>query len=650
MATPNQTIPNPFGFNVLSDKDREVQSYYLKAKEFCLVWHNKIKHRRTLYGGEHYAGQRKKKDEVRFNDPTYTNVVDLTVGIMLVNDFDWRALDWKVDLTEERETAKVEKYIIGTLKANEIRHQTNILYDTTLYATRDGTCVLYTTVDPLLYTNSKSVIQVPSKQNPDQTEAAWAFEETPITIRAIDPLNIYVLPGGPSRFRMIFRAERMTLYDVESEYNVTLRQGLGQTKQMKTSQKGDFLDAWWYELEEVQKMDQNGTPVMNDLLGRPETEKHWVVYNAIYFNWEPVFTVRRMEGYKSLPYKLGFYKPVGTEKPELWGESQIDPLIEPVTFLERAINRRMHQIDVFTSLPLFTKLQAGRNIQLDPGLGNILKLLPNEDAGFPKWPGEPPDVMLHINFLTSRIQQSGYNDLMYGTATSRMAGYAISLLADMGRIRLKQPITQLELFWTSWAKDVLDLTRDFAANAYVRVYGTHKGENFVQMVTGMDVEGFMVVCEIKASFPNEEVQRTAMSVQTRGLLSERTIMERYLKIAQPEDEWQRKLDEMIEHDPVVIKYTIMKKLHDLATDKTDPDPVAKMVLVALQTQGLPGQPGRPGEPQNMPPATGLQSPSGQPPPPGQPSNPSAEMLNEMAGMSTQAPTMEGGFTNEEGRK
>src|SRR3990172_10162095 len=83
-------------------------------------WHGGIKHYRKLYDFKHYDGERR-KGEVRYEDPTYANVVDTAVGILLANPIGFRAYGWEPDLREEQETSNIEKYLSALIDRKSTR-------------------------------------------------------------------------------------------------------------------------------------------------------------------------------------------------------------------------------------------------------------------------------------------------------------------------------------------------------------------------------------------------------------------------------------------------------------------------------------------------------------------------------------------------
>jgi hypothetical protein len=317
----------------------------------------------------------------------------------------------------------------------------------------------------------------------------------------------------------------------------------------------------------------------------------------------------------------------------------VDVLENSVSMLELGINRRQKMIDTFTGLPILVKAKPGRSLSLDQSM-NITVIEDDEDVRFPTWPGNPPDVDSQLEFFRNRIQQSGFSESMYGSASGLAgSGYAISQETDQNRIRLTQPVTNLQLFWTQWAKKVLSMTQNFAKKSKVRVYGRVRGQDFVTLVPGKDSASYLVECRIRPDFPTEKTRKHAMATQAAGVLSQQTLMSEYYDIEQPDDEQKRKLIEMAQQNPAAQQYALMLNLMDLAESG---DKAAQLSLDIVKSQLPVAQPAQ-GQP-NPEQLTGTQSPTGQPPPQamGQPP-PGQSPTDQMSRMANSSPNMQGGI-------
>ncbi len=376
--------------------------------------------------------------------------------------------------------------------------------------------------------------------------------------------------------------------------------------------------------------------------GNVLAERKMAVRNTIIFENQEIKPPTIMDGYDELPYKVQFFKPTG-DKSEDWA-SIISPLESSVSLLERSFNRRAHQIDVYTSLPIVTKTQPGRKVIFDPGLYNHVQITPDEAIEFPTWPGNAPDVMNHMDFLRSRIQQSGFSDVMFGSGNNQVAGYALSQLGDQNRIRLEQPVEHLQLLLTAWAKSVLKLLTQFAPETLICVYGYNRGKTYIDYVDVDTLSGYQVMAEIRPQFPNEESRKVAMATQVKGTLSDYTIMEKFLDIEQPEDEEERRLIEMTSRHPAFIEYAVMGELKERADEG---DEVAALTLQRLQSQIQQQQGQAPtDESPNPEQLTGLQSPTGQPVPQAEGGEPYGQSpLEQQENLAGESPTFAEGGEN-----
>lgn len=590
----------------------DVQTRITQAEDYVKDWHSNVDKWRNYYD---YS----KVNDSQYHDPTFTNTVDLSVGIMLGNYLRWHSFGSSPSKQEQEDTGKVEKLIEGTLFLNSLREERHILYELFLSFNRDGAGVLYSVFDPILAKELESTMDIPDPDQEDGLSTVPIYTEVPLRVQVIEPKKLFALPGGPRRWLMAGRKESMTVLDIELTYGVKIPSYSHLSETERSTVKGAFVDAWDF------------TDVDGELKVR----------NTIIFDGFAIRGPRIMDGYKDLPYTFQFFKPTG-EGSKDWHNIMV-PMESSLLLLEKSINRRAHQIDIYTGLPMISKTQPGRVVQVDPGLFNHVNISTDESIEFPVWPGNAPDVREHQELLRSRVQQAGFSDVMYGSGQSQIAGYALSQLGDQNRIRMEQPIKHLELLLSLWAKKSLAMLTEFVGDAQICVYGQYKGKHFHDYVTMNDIQGYAIVAEIRPKFPSEETRKVAMATQAKGILSQYTIMERYLDIEQPEDEEQRKMIEMATAHPVAIQYALISELKERA-DADPPDEIAKITLEAIMANGLPGMAGRPKEANNPEQLTGTQSPTGEAVsqaegglPPGQ----GAEA--EMNQAVTASPNMEGGI-------
>lgn len=602
-----------------------------RAETFVSSWHTNIKRWRRLYNMNHY-NRPGTTNEILYSDPTYTNTVDLSVGIMLGNDLRWHAFGFSPSAAEQKATGQMEKLIAGIMEVNNEREEALLIYELFLNFNRDGGGAIYSVYDGALANELRETVDVPD--GTQGTKQVFKFMEVPIRTKIIDPLNIVCLPGGPKKWLLIGREEERSMLDIETTYGVKIDRFQHLSQEEKASYMAVFKDIW--DFVWVVQGQATDAPDAAETLPEVPQRKLVVRNTRLYMNL-PIFGPQIMEGYDDLPYSIQFFKPVGKESTE-W-HSILTPLESSVVMLERSFNRRAKQIDVYTAMPLIVKSQPGRPVVIDPGLYNSVSITPDESIEFPQWPGNAPDVQEHMDMLRSRIQQSGFSDVMFGSGNNAVAGYALSQLGDQNRIRLEQPINHLELLLTTWAKKTMKLLHKFAPGTIMCVYGHQKGADYMDYVEMDKLIGYSIRAEIRPNFPNEEMRRVAMSTQVKGTISDYTRMERYLGIEQPEDEQERKLIEAAENHPITMQYALMAQLDKMAKDG---DQIAAMALQSLQQNGLPGQPGRPDQGNKPEQLQGVASPTGQEPVPGQ-TPPGTTPAEQQASLATATPNTVGGI-------
>jgi hypothetical protein len=400
----------------------------------------------------------------------------------------------------------------------------------------------------------------------------------------------------------------MSVYDVEVQYGVSIGKHKGKSIQERMQTTATLFDYWdyYYDITTIKSYPTNEEEAVEAM-----PDRKIIVRNAVVYEDTFIMPLHTVEGYSDIPYTIGFFKPTSRDSSGGW-HNIMKPLESTITDLEKAINRRQRQIDLFSAMPPIIKTNDNRVVSIDPGMGTAVHLGLEEDFGFPVWQGNAPDVGNQIEFFRSRIQQSGFSDVMYGEGSSSLSGYALGQLGDQNRIRLEQPITHIERFWTWWARKTLDMIAMFSANDLIQVYGQLRGKDFAEMITGQDIQGYHVRCEIQPEFPNEKVRKHAMASQVSPILSKYTLMQDYLDIQQPDDEQERKIQESLMQHPIVAQFAIMMKLKEMAeSEGVQEAEMAKAVLGIMQQQLVAAQ-GTTNPSTNPAQLTGLQSANGQP--------------------------------------
>lgn len=610
--------------------DKELNEILRKleiAKTFTNPFHENIKRWRDLYNFKHYTGKKAKSGENRYVDPTHTNAVDLAVGILQSNDMRWQVTGFSPSTEEERESSIAEKTLMAILDMNSARKQVNMKFEIHKHFVRDGGAVIYSHWNKDVHDECFDEKEFP--QEDGSLLESRVYYELPLYAEVVDPMNIRLLPGGNRRWLAVAHVENVSVYDVEQLYDTQLEQFKAMATSQKIDTKNELID-WWeyaYELEPDEEYNEE-MEVSEKIahLNRKPVVRNCVLYGNKFIK-RPVV----MRGYRALPYRINFFNPGQVDDSSSW-HSLISPQEHSVKELEDSVNMRKRLLAMYSNMPLIAITIDGRPFQLDPAIGEALSLQTGENIGWPKWEGTAPDFERHVELLRSRIQQSGFSDVMYGSGPNSISGYALSQLGDQNRIRLVPAISHLEDLWTWVAADWLNLIEAFGSEYYFEMYGQLRGSDFAEMVYGGDLNGYHIRCIIKPEFPNERVRNHALATQAKGTLSERRLMEEYYNVQQPDMERDQRLMEMAEVHPLVMEYALIEKFQAMAEAGNT---AAALALQRIQQQSL-NQGGRPTEPNAAEQPLGLQSSTGQ----GQtPRVPGQEIAEEVQGQSTAAPQM-----------
>lgn len=619
--------------SILKQKADIIQ-HVRRATTFSAGWHENIRKWRRLYNFDHYD-TKPLPGEKRYVDPVYTNIVDLAVGIMQSNEWVWRSRGLRPTSEEEQGTSTIEKAIAGFIDINSDRYQYDHKYETNLNFVRDGGACLLGVWDDAIHNSCYEIKDISDKDG-NLISNAKVYYDLPLRIEVVDPLQMFLLPGGPKRWLCAIRKEEMSVYDAEETYQVALKSFTGKSQQEKIDTNGDFLDYWElaYELVPEGATDYEGLQSEDDV-EKYKMRKHLVVRNAIMFGDDFIYPIRMMDGYDDLAYTASFYNPASRSNSKEW-HSILSPLENPVKELEDTTNMRKHLMLMYSGLPLVARTKHGKAITVDKSLGKVINLAEGEELGFPEWRGTPPDMDKHLDFARSRIQQSGFSDVMYGSGIEASSGYSVSLMTDQNRIRLEPAIAHLENLWSWSARKWVKLANNFIPNDYMELYGHIRGMDFADTIKGGDLEKYTIRCEIKPEFPNEKVRNHAMATQAAGVLPARILMEEYYDIQQPDDARLMKIQEMIEDNPVTLQYTIMT---ELARRAQTGDKIAAQVLSQLE-QSLQGQQQPQQEQSNPEQPLGTQSSTGQPPLEQSPEN---AAVGNVAAQANASPNLMGGI-------
>lgn len=288
----------------------------------------------------------------------------------------------------------------------------------------------------------------------------------------------------------------------------------------------------------------------------------------------PKRKLREAEGYDDIPYIPLPCLRTGEEAPHLRVRGVLDNMGSLVHQEEKLLTKQNHQLKMFAFMPLIANDGSGPPIEFDASLGNVVHVKEDQKVGFPEWPGSSPDLMKHLGILEDKIQETGFPAVSYGKGPGELSGYAIGQYSEGGRMRLSIPRSNLELALTTLFQGIVSLCVNFAPDLAIPVFGKHKNKHFYTTLTGSQMKGHIIQVDIGADLPGDEMKRAVIGGQLKAqnVLSERTIMEDWMGVEQPEDEIQQMLREQAAKHPVAKLVSLARALYE------DKSPFSQMVL------------------------------------------------------------------------
>jgi hypothetical protein len=537
-----------------------------------------------------------REGEERVTLATHTNTIDLGQGILTSQDFRIQAYPSTETEGATKAVAQVEKFLYGCLYVNNERQEEDIRGQVTFNQGLYGRGVIRTFWDWNL------------GGTPDPNDPNWKWEDLPIVIQNVNPKYVYPMPGGKhGPWKYLVYACKRKIADIEDEWGPI--QGYQTIPEKNKQKEVEYVDYWGWE-------------ILVDETGKPKD----VIVNAVLAGkeWAKPLTVE--QGYMDIPYTVIPCKKTSSEKPEEQYLGMLYPIRDSVHNLERTLTKQNRAIKMFAYAPPVYKGPPGQAPHLDTSLGEVVSLPPGAEFGFMGWSGGPPDVPLQINILKQEVQEGSYPSVAYGNGPS-MSGYAISSLSDGGRIRLQMPREAQELGWSIAFRKVLRLCQINSPQIPLTVWGNYKGQPFACSLVGEQMRDTRVEVSIATEMPADKARTEAIGMQMKaqGLLSEQTILEKYIHIDDPIGEIEQKMFEKLEAHPV---FQLMR-LAKIGVDKGIPKdflmsilgPQLQQMLMQVGQQGQQPSPMNPGGGNPMETAEGGNGqpmpgqPQGAPPPP-----------------------------------
>jgi hypothetical protein len=442
----------------------------------------------------------------------------------------------------------------------------------------------------------------------------------PILVRTLDPLSVGV-NRGPFYTNYAYYKQMTARIDVMAEFPKFKLEDIvstnGSNRVSSENEKLEVIDAWWRN---------------------PVT---WKIWNAVLVNGKfakkPVQT-----DYREIPIIeiLGDSAPIDEE------EYRAQSILAPIKELWQYQNRLASQMatgllwhfwpaivvksESGTEVPDLI-LKPGQTTNLEPGhTVEVISISPNV-----------PMAQAVDGRIDAEMQNSTFPSLMYGKSPGELsAGYAVSMLADAAKGRIKSPLENLEFGLAQMCKHMLGLIAEFADKKGVDVWGMDERANksYSQTLTPKEADQFTDAnVNLKPQVPSDlqQIQTLGLRLVESGIISIRTYRDKFMQITVPSDEQARvELEKALQSEemtPLVAQAALEKYFgEDWKT--------------VLGVEPPPPPPPPMPDPNMMPPG-GMMPPPMQGPPPGMAPPPPPGMPPGQAGAALTGP-MGGGIPPE----
>jgi len=485
-----------------------------------------------MYYAAHYSSQMGWEDaeegEERYISPTPTNVVDMSLAILMTSPMKIRARPERETKTTQEKSSQVEMWLKGSVYANVLRQSENPIRATAFDSLQRGWGVVFSGWDP------------------DLEDA----EKFPGILRHIDPMHFFWLRGGNRPHRLQCYTFTRNAGEVADEYRNAkgnkkplykfVVDDDGEKKRIKVEEDGDverYIDLWWFQGNKV--------------------------FNAVVWGATLIKKPIEMPYYDDLPYTV--IPCISTTSNKLHEQSHpvIFALRHAVTQSERMTNYMLRSIELHGD-PLMAQMEG---IEVDKKPGSIITI-PAEfgnwqsGVGFVNPPGVPGDILRALSLFSKHEQESSYGDVSYGNVNPE-SGVAGQMMTGNDRVRLDTPRASLELGFTRALQKLLS-TCSLAGEGN-KMYVFEQGKQSVTL-TGEQLKGWRVDCTLDIELPNDFIRdvNLAATIRQAGLpYPDRYIQENLLRIEQPEEAKKQMIREFVDAMPEVRQAAIEIALEEI---------------------------------------------------------------------------------------
>jgi len=506
-----------------------------------------------LYYLQHYGKRSpgkikgKKGIEAQANDAT--TQVNLMRQLIGVKDLNINVLPRWISEQELEAGSEVERWIWAVLEANNDRQEADVLDLVLFDAVRLGWGAVYSYWDQDVVKQSGMMAspQMMSQEmlTPEMMGMAQQYggipviTECPIIINHVSPYCIYPESGGhQGRWRSFFV--------IEEDKNA-----------MEVAQE------WGKEPEALRKakLGSRHTVTVEYAVywGWERIQDQWWVVNCVTADDEIIRQPTVMQGYDALPITLFFCHPTGDSRWEYMSLSSLFPIHLDVKLLDHLMSRLHKQVDQFTNLPLAHRKPRsgqGTSLKMMQGIFNVVELESDEALEHLKWQGNPPDFHILLNLERQKIQEGAFSSLAMGE-TIPVSGVAASRLWESNVVKLIEPTKAYTRGLKSLLNKIKALAVNFAGNIPISLITHYPQATGNVMLTGAQLEPYILSPDLEGELPMDQFRRLALGLQFAQLppqlrpFSLRTLMERFLDIDQPEEEYAKMLQDMARQSKTV---------------------------------------------------------------------------------------------------
>ena len=346
----------------------------------------------------------------------------------------------------------------------------------------------------------------------------------PILVRTLDPLAVGV-NRGPFYTNYAYYKQETARMDVLAEFPKFKLEDIvsdGRNNRVATeNEKLEVIDMWW------------------------RNHATWKIWNATLVNGKfakkPVQT-----DYREIPIIeiMGDSAPI--EEEEYRGQSILAPIKELWQYQNRLASQMATGLlwhfwpaitvksEAGTEVPDLV-LKPGQTTNLEPGhTVEVISISPNV-----------PMAQAVDARIDAEMQNSTFPSLMYGKSPGELsAGYAVSMLADAAKGRIKSTLENLEFGYAQMCRNMLGLVAVFGDKKGVEVWGMDERstKSYRLTLTPKEAEDYTEAnVSLKPQVPSDlqQIQTLGLRLVEAGIISIRTYRDKFMNITVPSDEQAR---------------------------------------------------------------------------------------------------------------